>query len=145
MEKYIYIYVSIFFVVITPIALYFILKPIFRQKELLHGVVNYDTFMRKFLFRIELEKEEFFEQLKIHNINDILEYCLNEDCSVITFLKYNDKFPYKILIAEYNEYIVLNVEQIPTVMNKANVPYYINSFFIKKFNAKPIDYQKSAF
>ena len=87
MEKYIYIYVIIFIVIVIPVSLYIIFKPMFWQNKLLNGIVNYDTFMRKFVFRIELTKEEFYSQIKICNINDILEYSLNDDCSVITFIR----------------------------------------------------------
>ena len=52
MEKYIFIFVIMFVVVVIPIALYIIFKPMFRQNKLLNGVVNYDTFMRKFVFSI---------------------------------------------------------------------------------------------
>lgn len=145
MEKYIYIWVVVFFVVIIPAALYLVLKPMLQHNKLLNGVVNYDTFMRKFVFRVELTKEELYAQLKMHNINDSLEYYLNDDYSVITFTRYNAKFPYKILIDECSGYIILKVEQIPLIMNKGIVPYCINDFFVKKFNAKPLQYGKYAF
>ena len=110
MEKYIYIFVIMFVVVVIPIALYIIFKPMFRQNKLLNGIVNYDTFMRKFVFRIEITKEEFYSQLKIRNINDVLEYSLNEDCSVITLTMYNMKYSYKIIVDDFNESIILRVE-----------------------------------
>ncbi len=145
MDKFIWIFAILFFVVIIPVALYIVLKPMFRQDKLLSGVVNYDTFMRKFVFRVELTKEEFYAQLKIHNISDLLEYYLSDDYSVITFTRYNSKFPYKILIDEVNESIILRVEQIPKIMDRGNVPYLINEFFIKKFNATPLEFEKYSF
>ena len=142
MEKYIYIFVIMFVVVVIPIALYIIFKPMFRQNKLMNGVVNYDTFMRKFVFRIELTKEEFYSQIKIRNINDILEYSLNEDCSVITFTMYNMKYPYKIVVDDFKESTILRVEQIPVTSKPT---FYINEFFIKKFNAKPLEFEKYSF
>ena len=142
MEKYIYIFVIMFVVVVIPIALYIILKPMFRQNKLLNGIVNYDTFMRKFVFRIEITKEEFYSQLKIRNINDVLEYSLNEDCSVITFTMYNMKYSYKIIVDDFNESIILRVEQIQITSKPA---FRINEFFIKKFNATPLEFEKYSF
>ena len=142
MEKYIYIFVIIFFLVVIPIALYNIFKPMFRQNKLLNGVVNYDTFMRKFVFRIELTKEEFYSQIKIRNINDVLEYSLNEDCSVITFTMYNMKYSYRIIVNDFNESIILRVEQIQITSKQA---FRINEFFIKKFNATPLEFEKYSF
>ena len=142
MEKYIYIFVIMFVVVVIPIALYIIFKPMFRQNKLLNGIVNYDTFMRKFVFRIEITKEEFYSQLKISNINDVLEYSLNEDCSVITFTMYNMKYSYKIIVDDFNESIILRVEQIQITSKPA---FRINEFFIKKFNATPLEFEKYSF
>ena len=142
MEKYIYFFVIIFFLVVIPTALYLILKPMFRQNKLLNGIVNYDTFMRKFVFRIEITKEEFYSQLKIRNINDVLEYSLNEDCSVITFTMYNMKYSYKIIVDDFNESIILRVEQIQITSKPA---FRINEFFIKKINATPLEFEKYSF
>ncbi len=139
MEKYIYIFVIMFVVVVIPIALYVIFKPMFRQNKLLNGIVNYDTFMRKFVFRIEITKEEFYSQLKIRNINDVLEYSLNEDCSVIILTMYNMKYSYKIIVDDFNEPIILRVEQIQITSKPA---FRINEFFIKKFNASPLQFEK---
>ena len=142
MEKYIYIFVIMFVVVVIPIALYIIFKPMFRQNKLLNGIVNYDTFMRKFVFRIEITNEEFYSQLKIRNINDVLEYSLNEDCSVITFTMYNMKYSYKIIVDDFDESIILRVEQIQITSKPA---FRINEFFIKKFNATPLEFVKYSF
>lgn len=145
MEKYFNVFIALFFVLIAAGVLYLILKPMFRNNRLLNGVVNYDIFMRKYVFCIELTKEDFYARLKIHNINDVLEYSLNDNCSVVTFSRYNAKVPYKLLIDEFDEATVLKVEQIPQITDKCNIPYLINEFFIKKFNAKPLEYNKYSF
>ncbi len=142
MEKYICVFVVIFFVLVIPIALYLILRPMFRHNKLLNGVVNYDTFMRKYVFCIKLTKEDFYTQLKAYNVNDALEYSLNDDYSVITFTMYNMKYPYKIIIEDLNESMILRVEQIPLVSKPALL---VNEFFVKKFNAKPLEFKKYSF
>ena len=142
MEKHFYVFAILFVVVVIPIALYIIFKPMLRQNKLLNGIVNYDTFMRKFVFRIEITKEEFYSRLKIRNINDVLEYSLNEDCSVITFVMYNMKYSYKIIVDDFNESIILRVEQIQITSKPA---FRINEFFIKIFNATPLEFEKYSF
>ena len=141
MEKYIYIFVIIF-VVMIPIALYLILKPMFIHNKLSNGIVNYDTFMRKYVFSVALDKEEFYSQLKMPNVQDVLEYTLSNDDTVITFMLYNGKYPYKINVDAFNESIILRVEQLSLNSKPA---FYINEFFIKKFNAKPLDLEKYKF
>ena len=140
MEKYIYIFVV--FVVIIPIALYLILKPMFKHNKLLNGIVNYDTFMKKYVFSVALGKEEFYSQLKTPNAQDVLEYTLSNDDTVITFRLYNGKYPYKINVDAFNESIILRVEQLSANSKPA---FYINEFFVKKFNAKPLDFEKYKF
>ena len=141
MEKYIYIFIVVF-VVMIPIALYLILKPVFKHNKLLNGIVNYDTFMRKYVFSVALGKEEFYSQLKMTNVQDVLEYTLSNDGTVITFRLYNGKYPYKINVDAFNESIILRVEQLSANSKPA---FYINEFFVKKFNAKPLDFEKYKF
>ena len=141
MEKYIYIFIVVF-VVMIPIALYLILKPVFKHNKLLDGIVNYDTFMRKYVFSVALGKEEFYSQLKMPNVQDVLEYTLSNDDTVITFRLYNGKYPYKINVDAFNESIILRVEQLSANSKPA---FYINEFFVKKFNAKPLDFEKYKF
>ena len=141
MEKYIYIFIVVF-VVMIPIALYLILKPMFKHNKLLNGIVNYDTFMRKYVFSVALGKEEFYSQLKMKNVQDVLEYTLSNDDTVITFRLYNGKYPYKINVDAFNESIILRVEQLSANNKPA---FYINEFFIKKFNAKPLGFEKYKF
>ena len=141
MEEYIYILIVIC-VVIIPIALYLILKPMFKHNKRLNGIVNYDTFMRKYIFGIALKKEDFYAQLKIPNVYDVLEYTLSDDDTVITFKLYNGEFPYKINVDVFDKSIVLKVEQLSINSRPA---FHINEFFIKKFNAKPLDFEKYRF
>ena len=139
MEKYIHIFVI---VVLIPIVLYLILKPMLQHRKLLNGVVNYDTLMRKYVFRIALKKEDFYTQLKAQNVYDVLEYTLSEDATVITFKLYNSKYPYEIKVEAFDESIVLRVKQLSAVGRPA---FLINEFFLKKFNAKPLDFEKYKF
>ena len=98
--------------------------------------------MRKFVFRIELTKEEFYSQLKIRNVNDILEYSLNDDCSIVTFAMHNMKYSYIIILDDFNESTIIRVEQMQVTSKPA---FYINEFFVKKFNATPLAFEKYSF
>ena len=141
MDKCIYIFVIIFALMI-PLVLFFILKPMLKHNKLLNGIVNYDTFMKKYVFSITLKKEDFYAQLKMPNVQDILEYTLSDDYTVITFKLYNGTYPYKIDVESFDKSIVLRVEQLSANSKPA---FYINEFFIKKFSAKPLDFEKYKF
>ena len=146
MEKYsiifAYVFIFIFFFVIMLLALYLIFKPIIKQKNLLNGTVNYDAFMHKYVFRIPLKKEDFYAHLKTPNVCDALEYYLSEDYTVITFKMYNYNFSYEMNVAEFNDSIVLRVKQL-SVNNRPAL--HINEFFIKKFDAEPLNFEQYKF
>ncbi len=141
MEQYISIFVIVFALMI-PIALFFILKPMFKHNKLLNSIVNYDPFMRKYVFSIALNKDDFYAQLKLPNVHDMLQYTLSNDGTVITFKLYNGTYPYKIHVESLDETIILRLEQLSANSRPA---YYINEFFVKKFNAKPLDFEKYKF
>jgi hypothetical protein len=52
------------------------------------------------------------------------------------------KYPYKIVVDDFRESTILRVEQIPVTSKPT---FYINEFFIKKFNAKPLEFEKYSF
>jgi len=52
------------------------------------------------------------------------------------------KYSYKIIVDDFNESIILRVEQIQVTSKPA---FYINEFFIKKFNATPLEFEKYSF
>ncbi|MBQ8546061.1 MAG: hypothetical protein IJ437_03870 [Clostridia bacterium] len=101
---------------------------------------NTDAFTRKFIFNVQLTKEEFLIKLKIPNVNDTLEYELNDECSIITFKKDFSKISYNLKVIEINKELQIRVEQIPVFYENTNIPFLINEFFISKFNATPVEF-----
>ncbi len=144
MEYYYVILIFIAIIVLVPLAIYVIFKPMIRQNKLLNSVCNYDSLMRNFVFKVDLSKDCFFRQLKTHNVNDVMQYRLNEDLSVITFMRNYTEMSYSIKLKSFENSIVLKIEQA-TLIGKSNMPYYVNEFWIKKFNAEPLEYEKYAF
>lgn len=136
------IYILAFFFVVIPITLFLILRPMQKHNKCLNSIVNYDVFMRKYVFRVGLNNDEFLAKLKIPNVNDVLSYTLSDDCTVITFKRHNVYCAYIINVDASNESIVLRVEQLSVC---SRFSYLINEFFICKFNAEPLDFDKYKF
>ena len=137
MEKFAYIFIVLLGVMFVLLAFYFIFRPMVRQQKMLNGVVNYDPFMRKFVFRIDGTKDLFGSELNMHNVNDTLEYSLSNDRTVITFLMYHGKFEYEMLIDEFDGFIILRLQQLCL---SGRVSFHINEFMIRKFQAKPLEW-----
>lgn len=64
---------------------------------------------------------------------------------IFTYYLFTIHFLLKILELDFWKATVLKIEQIPQITDKCNIPYLINEFFIKKFNAKPLEYNKYSF
>ena len=119
-------------------------KNIDKRKQ---GLINYDSCMRKFVFRVDLTKEEVYERLRTRNVTDVLEYILNEDLSVITFKYYNGVISYTFSVCEYdnNDYLIIRLEQLLLIPGKSRILKNINKFFFMKLDAKILDYDKYSF
>lgn len=64
---------------LAPLAVFVNLLPLLRQRKLLKGVRNYDAGLHRFLFRIDMTPEEFWNRLRRPNAADVLEYDLRGD------------------------------------------------------------------
>ena len=129
---------------IVAIIAFSAFKNIDKRKQ---GLINYDSCMRKFVFRVDLTKEEVYERLRTRNVTDVLEYILNEDLSVITFKYYNGEISYTFSVCEYdnNDYLIIRLEQLLLIPGKSRILKNINKFFFMKLDAKILDYDKYSF
>lgn len=145
MEKYFPIFIVLFFIVIFSIVLYILFIQAIKQSKLLNGVVNYDMFMRKFVFRVNASQAAIIERLKLPNINDKLNYQFNENTAIITFEKYGAQISYKLMIEDFGEYCVLKTEQISLIAERSQIPHDINAFWIQKLDAIPLEFESNKF
>ena len=115
------------------------LLPLLRQRKLLKGVRNYDAGLHRFLFRIDMTPEEFWNRLRLPNAADVLEYDLSDDASVITFRRYKGRLYCRLRPEAHDTYIILRLEtaQHPFVQT-GGAQFYVNSFWIQKFGAVPL-------
>ena len=129
---------------IVAIIAFSAFKNIDKRKQ---GLINYDSCMRKFVFRVDLTKEEVYERLRTRNVTDVLEYILNEDLSVITFKCYKGEISYIFSVCEYdnNDYLIIRLEQLLLIPGKSRILKNINKFFFMKLDAKILDYDKYSF
>lgn len=130
--------------ILVPIVGFFVFLLIFshvkKYRKITHNVNNTDAFTRKFIFNVQLTKEEFLIKLKIPNVNDKLEYELNDECTIITFKKNFSKISYSLNVIETDKELQIRVEQITIFYQKTNIPFLVNEFFISKFNATPVEF-----
>lgn len=78
----------IFFVILIPLALGIILPAYKNHYKVTHGIINYDSTMRKFVYKVNLSSEDIINSLKIMNVKDELSCAFDFKRSVINFEEY---------------------------------------------------------
>lgn len=82
-----------------------------KHIEVTHNIVNYDTFMRHFVFKIPLTAEQILDRLKIPNVFDELEYKLDLENSMITFLKDHEELSFWLEFQQLDGFCILLLHQ----------------------------------
>ena len=111
------IYLIGFLAFIAIVASIIIVRSMKFKKES-NSVVNYDTFMKSFMYKIPLTKAELIQQLSLYNAKD--------------------KLDYKVEISEQEQFCIVRLEKAYVSISNTNIPQYINSFMVNKLNAETI-------
>lgn len=132
-----------FFLILLPLVLLMI-YPIYKKHyETTANVTNFNGDMSKFVYRIELTREQILERLKIPNINDGMHYELKDD--EITFSNYGDAdSTWQIIIEEYQGFSILRINKLGFILSSQSyIPMIMNPFWANKCDAKPIPFSDS--
>jgi len=103
-------------------------------------VVNYDQFMRKFVYRVNVSHQRAVELLNTVNAADELSCTFDFENSIIRFSEYGSHRDYYFQILEHNGYSVLRLEQVERIGMKGTVPLKLNPFIVAKLQAEVIPY-----
>ena len=137
-----FIFLALAIVILIPVVLYFIFAPMFREKKISNNVRNQDIFSQEYLFKVNYTKNEFLQKLNIPNAHDVLEFTFDNNTMTITFSKYNAKIPYLVTIKELENGCYIRLTKKVFIGDRSNIPYYINEFMIKKFDAELLPYEE---
>lgn len=78
------------------------------------------------------------KQLKLPNIYDPLAYTLDEDSRTIIFSHLGASIEYQFAFYVIENKTYLKVSRVR--IERSNIPYIINHFFVEKLGATPVDY-----
>ncbi len=136
--------VIIFFVVIVPLVLGIVI-PIYKKHNNVTGnVVNYDAFMRKYVYKIYMSQEEIINTLKIKNDTDELSCTFDFDRAVILFSEYGLSKEYFFEIQECDGFSILKLNQVDFLLQN-NISYKLNPFMVSKLNAEIVPFSQYEF
>ena len=137
-----FIIFAIVFVALIPIVLFFILKPALRERKISNGIRNQDVLSQNYLFKINYSKQEFLSRIEISNVADLMDYTFDNKTMAITFSKYNAKISYTVTIKELENGCYIRLTKNRFIGDRSNIPYCINEFMIKKFDAELLPYEE---
>ncbi len=134
-----------FFVILVPLVLG-IIVPIYKShNKVTGGIINYDSTMRKFVYKVNLSSEDIINLLKTKNDVDELSCSFDLNRSVIKFTEYGSNREYYFQVQEYDGFSILRLEQVALIGMQSHVPYKLNPFIIGKLQAEIIPYSQYGF
>ena len=131
---------GIIFIIVIIIALFVIFKPVIKDKKARKNVKNFDFFTQHYSFLLNCSQNEAIQRLSTKNTNDILEYSFDNKMLTICFSPLKANIEYQLSFYCIKNTTYLRVSRVKFLYERSNIPYMINSFFIEKIDAKPIDY-----
>lgn len=116
-----------------------------KHRESTVNVINYDLFMRKFIYKVPLHRDEITRLLLTKNITENLSCTYDSAESTLKFSATSELQTYYIQIEEHDGYCVLKLENTAKIPMRSSIPLKINPFIIDKLQAEPIPYSMFPF
>ena len=139
------VFSAFFFLVLIPLVLAIIIPIYKRHYKTTGNIINYDTTMRKYVYKIYMSRDQIINTLK--NTADIDELSCDFDFerSTIKFSEYGSQKEYYFQIQECNGFSILRLEQVALLGMQSHIPYKLNPFLVSKLQAEIIPFSLYAF
>ena len=135
-------YAIFFLVILVPLVLGIVISIYKRHSNVTGSIINYDSTMRKFVYKVNLSSEDIINSLKTKNDADELTCTFDLDGAVIKFSEYGSNRDYYFHVQECNGFSILRLEQVALVGMQSHVPYKLNPFIVSKLQAEIIPFSQ---
>lgn len=125
-----------------PLVLGIIIPIIQNHDKATGNVVNYDSMMRVFLYRVHMTEEEIINTLQVKNDVDELSCEFDFDNAIVKISEYGSSREYYYSIQAGNGFSILKLTQVSSIGIRSNLPYKLNPFMVKKLNAELVPYKE---
>ncbi len=132
----------VFFGILIPIVIEYSGHIYKEHKKATDGIINYDSTMRRFVYKIKLSKQEIIDLLNTKNDADELSCIFDFEESIITFSEYGSRRNYYYQIQECADFSILRLEQVELFGMQSHVPYKLNPFLVEKLQAQIIPFSQ---
>ena len=138
-------FVVFFFVILIPLVLGIIIPIYKNHSKVTGGIINYDSSMRKFVYKVNLSHQQMVDLLNTKNDADELSCTFDFDKAIIRFSEYGSHRNYYFQIQEYSGFSILKLEQVELIGMSSHVPYKLNPFIVNKLQAEIVPFSQYGF
>ena len=137
------LFFAVFFcLILIPLVLGYAI-PIYKNHSKVTGnIINYDSTMRKFVYKINLSYQQVVDLLNTKNDVDELLCAFDFENAVIRFSEYGSHRDYHFRVLECNGFSILKLEQVSLIGMSSFVPYKLNPFIVSKLQAEIIPFSQ---
>ncbi len=140
-----FLFFAILFAVVFVVVLSKII-PIFKNHyKVTNGVTNYDSGMRKFVYRVTCSPVDVIYKLTNPGNKEQLKFDYNSDNDIMYISDSTYRFKYRIRFRECEGYNVVMLERVCYLVKQSYIPYMLNPHIVEKLNAEIVPYDKFKF
>ena len=134
-----------FFAILVPLVLGIIIPIYKNHSKVCGGIINYDSSMRKFVYKVNLSYQQTVDLLNTKNAVDELSCTFDFDKAIIRFSEYGSHRNYYFQVLEGSGYSILKLEQVELIGMSSHVPYKLNPFIVSKLQAEIVPFSQYGF
>lgn len=142
--EYLYFLLSLF-IILIPLVLGITIPIYKKHRSVTGGIINYDSTMRKFVYKINLPYQQAVDLLNVKNDVDELSCTFDFEKAIIRFSEYGSHRDYYFQIQECNGFSILKLKQVELIGMQSHIPYKLNPFMVQKLKAQIIPFSQFGF
>lgn len=135
---------SLIFAILFFLALIIVLGiiiPVYKNHYKSTGnIINYDSTMRKFVYKVNMSREEIINTLRVNSDIDELSCTFDFEKSIIQFSEYGSNREYYFAIQACDGYCIFRLNQVALIGMQSNIPFKLNPFIVSKLKAEIIPF-----
>ena len=135
-----FIIIALFIILIITIGIFILLPMYLNNKKVSNGIVNYSSL--KYVYKINMSKDQIINRLRLHNAADELDYSLDEENSIIIFKRNGEKASYSYDIRKCNDFCILQINPNSFFPPGSAILCYLNPFWVRKLDAEVVPFSK---
>ena len=139
------IFFAFLFLILLPVVLSTTISVYKNHYKATGNVVNYDSSMRKYVYKVYMAKEEIINTLRNNNGIDEISCNLDFERSIINFSEYGSNRDYYFQIQECDGFSILRLKQVSLLCMSSRIPYKLNPFIVRKLQAEIIPFSQYEF